>query len=197
MDDKEKVTAAVLAGGHSERFGSSKMKALFQGKRLIDYALDTAGLAAEDIIIIMGDLPLPADISTPAFHDLIADRGPLGGVLTALHYAKTELVAILPVDMPLLSAKIYKALSPFCKDMPVFARSHLGDEPLVSLWPTRLLPAVREHVEAGHLKTIEVMNALDAVVVNIATTLMPYREEWFLNINRREDLQRLQRLMER
>jgi len=198
LDNRGKLTAAVLAGGHSRRFGSSKMEAVFQGKRLVDYALETAKLVAEDSIIILGDQPLPADVRTLAFHDVIADSGPLGGVLTALHYASADWVAILPVDMPLLSPRVYEALSPFCsKDRPVVARSHFGDEPLVSLWPTLLLPTVREHVEAGHLKTIEAMNALDAVVVDIAASLAEYREEWFLNINRREDLRRLQRLMER
>ena len=184
------ITSALIAGGNSNRFGSSKMQAKFQGKRLIDYALHLALEISDNVIIIAGSHPLPADVNAKVYHDLIPNCGPLGGIYTALHYAPTSRVAILPVDMPLLSLKIYNVLLAVNeRDRPVVAVSHAGLESLVSLWPKSILPMVKRSLESKELGIYKLLKKLNAIKIDLPNEMENYEKEWFLNINSRHDME--------
>ncbi len=185
----EKITIAVIAGGNSNRFGSSKVQAKFQGKRLIDYALHLAREISDNIIIISGNHPLQADANATVHRDLIPNCGPLGGIYTALYYASTFRVVMLPVDMPLLSAKVYHFLLEIDDtDRPIVALSHTGLESLVSLWPKSALPIVKHSLESQEFEIYKLLKTLNARHIDLQKDMENYKKEWFLNINSRHDL---------
>ena len=48
------ISAAIIAGGKSTRFGGPKVWAEFRGKRLIDHAVDLAQDIAGQVFIVNG-----------------------------------------------------------------------------------------------------------------------------------------------
>jgi molybdopterin-guanine dinucleotide biosynthesis protein A len=87
-----KLLGAIIAGGHSRRFGRDKALAEFDGRSLLDHVI--AGLAAQtDFVVICG-----REVRGQTW---LADRpepglGPLGGLAAALHYAvRSEFDAVL------------------------------------------------------------------------------------------------------
>ena len=188
------VTSALIAGGKSKRFGSPKEVAQYGGKRLIDYAISTAQSISRDTIIIgpeEGSAFMHTNI--PVYKDLIADCGPLGGIYTALYYAKEKYVAVLPVDMPLLNLKIYRALYPSLNDYkPVVACSHKGIEPLVSIWPAGTLPELKVQIDKKDFRLYYLLKKLHAIEINFAK-LPDYEHDWFENINYKKDINLLKK----
>ena len=186
------VTAALIAGGKSKRFGSPKQIAGYDGKRLIDYALDTAQSISKEAIIISRPNEAFSKLQLPVYDDLIEGCGPLGGIYTALYYANERYVAVLPVDMPLLNLKIYRMLYPSCKTgKPVVACSHKGIEPLVSIWPVSTLSKLKIQIEKKDFRLYHLLKKLNAVEINFAS-LPDYKHHWFENINYKKDIKSLE-----
>ncbi len=186
------VTSALIAGGKSKRFGSPKELAGYDGRRLIDYAIDIAQSISENTIIISNTIDISAYPKIPVYDDLIADCGPLGGIYTALHYSKDKYVAVLPVDMPLLNLKIYRTLYPSLNDeKPVVACSHKGIEPLVSIWPIATLFKLKIQIDKKDFRLYHLLKELNAAEINFAS-LPDYKHHWFENINYKKDIKLLE-----
>ena len=188
MEFIDKITVAVLAGGKSRRFGSSKLDALYKGKRLFDIALDIAASISPNVIVISNQVGLTTNLSYPIYPDIFIEKGPLAGIHSALKNAVSEHVAILPIDMPFLGKPIYKYLMTRynCK-VPVVVKSQKGLEPLVSIWPKAVLSEIESCLEQEHLGIFKCLHGLNADISEIPTT-KNFDERVFININRKEDL---------
>jgi len=189
----DNVTAALIAGGKSKRFGSPKLLASYRNKRFIDHAIDLARNISSDAIII-GTLKNSADArGLPVYKDLISGCGPLCGIYTALKYASHKYVAILPVDMPLLSVNIYRYLYLNCTmENPVVALSHKGLEPMVSIWPVSMIVNIEDSIKNLDYSLYKMLKKYNAREIDLQDFMPGYKEEWFENINYKKELNNLQ-----
>jgi len=192
MEKQNGLTAAVLAGGKSLRFGSSKLEAVFRGQRLIDVAVDTAAQISSNIIIIGDNTAIKTQVPAPVYRDIYKNMGPLAGIHTALTYAETSVVAVLPADMPFLTAEIYERLLRFyTNEKPLAAESDKGLESLVSIWPVHFLPEIETCLKQGTLGIFKCWKKWDAQTVDCTTSGAGFDQRIFVNINRQQDLERL------
>ncbi|MCU0363910.1 MAG: molybdenum cofactor guanylyltransferase [Bacteroidales bacterium] len=102
------LTAAVLAGGESRRFGGiAKPRIIIRGKMLIGRILEaTAGIFSE-IIIVTNSPEDYADIKgCRLVPDLISGAGPLGGIHSALVSSSARDVFVFAGDMPFIDREI-------------------------------------------------------------------------------------------
>lgn len=190
------ITAAIIAGGKSRRFGSPKALAVLGNTTLIDYAIHTAQAISEKIIISYGEENLFAGKIIPVIPDAIPGCGPLGGIYTVLLHAKTPWVAALPCDLPLLNPQIYEVLfAARRKNCPVVALSERGVEPLVSIWPQNFAESLGEFIRKGEFALHKVVRELKALEVDIPSQLPDYHAEYFFNVNREEDLDRIRKIV--
>ena len=128
-----RVLGAILAGGASSRFGSDKAVALFEGRELIEHALEAMRPHVERTIVCGREL---------AGHDSIADRpsaglGPLGGLCAALEFGAShgfEMVLTAPCDTPLIPAHVFDTL------LAEKAGAFVANLPVLGAWPTALAP---------------------------------------------------------
>lgn len=94
----------VLAGGRSSRMGSDKALLKLADRPLITYALESlrrAGLATS----IAGSVSA-LDAFAPVIQDETRERGPLGGVCSALGTTAAQLAVFLAVDAPFIPASL-------------------------------------------------------------------------------------------
>jgi molybdopterin-guanine dinucleotide biosynthesis protein A len=95
------VSAIVLAGGRSSRFGRDKLAETVGGRTLLDHALDAVvPLAAEVIVVRRPGDDAPAPAGTRVIHDPVAFEGPLVALRSALGQAIHETVLVVAGDMP-------------------------------------------------------------------------------------------------
>jgi molybdopterin-guanine dinucleotide biosynthesis protein A len=108
------VTAIVLAGGRSHRFGGQKLAADLDGSSLHELAIRAfAGLADEVLVAGAADGPSPALASRGEIRvipDAEAFGGPLAALAGALHAATGELAIVAGGDMPGLAPEVLRSM---------------------------------------------------------------------------------------
>jgi molybdopterin-guanine dinucleotide biosynthesis protein A len=108
------VSAIVLAGGASSRFGGDKLTATFDGIRLLDRSVLAVASVASEVVVVLApgdDRPLPV-ATVPVRRAVDPERhgGPLVGLLTGLELVREPVVVVVGGDMPTLSPDVLAAL---------------------------------------------------------------------------------------
>jgi molybdopterin-guanine dinucleotide biosynthesis protein A len=112
MNDENKVTGVVLAGGLSRRMQQDKGLLRLHNRPMIRYALDVMLEVADDVVISTNQhqeeylkfgYPVIAD-QTSSFD------GPLAGILSAMDYAQTDILLVMPCDSPRVEARHLRRL---------------------------------------------------------------------------------------
>jgi len=101
------VSAVILAGGRSDRFGRDKLAEPIDGRPLLQHAIDAVRPMASEIIVVVppgADPPLPPDVTV--VHDAVAFGGPLAGLLAGLGAAHEPVVVVVGGDMPTLDVRV-------------------------------------------------------------------------------------------
>ena len=108
------VSAIVLAGGASSRFGGDKLAAQFAGRPLLERAVEAAAAVASEVIVVLApgdDRALP-EASVPVRRAVDPERhgGPLVGLLAGLEVAGEPVAIVVGGDMPTLSPTVLAVL---------------------------------------------------------------------------------------
>lgn len=168
------VTAAVLAGGRSQRMGVDKTLLPFDGEPLVARVADIAAQVCSGVMVVTNRPEAVADIGLPASVSILTDevayQGPLGGLVTALTHAEEEWVLALAADMPWLEPKVIRALWD-ARDgaQVVLPTSEKGPEPLLALYHTSVLPEARRVLESGRRRLVAILPKVKTVEVSLDT----------------------------
>ena len=90
----KKIEAFILAGGKSSRMGADKGLIDLDGSPMIQSTIDVLELLDIPVNIIANNGAY-IKLGQPIYEDILQDKGPLGGIYTALAKAKTDRVIIL------------------------------------------------------------------------------------------------------
>jgi len=156
----------VLAGGQGRRMGADKALLLVEGQRLVDMVV--AGLSArgDRVIVARGDrsLGLPNEVA-----DVPGCPGPLGGLVAGLEAARSELVALVPVDAPMVVPDLAHHLATLCvvsgraAAVPVVGGRV---QALHAVIRRRALPAMRSRIDGGEQSPRRLLGWLDALRID-------------------------------
>ena len=137
------LTGLLLVGGASERFGSPKALARFRGETLADRGRRILEEACDEVLVVgkrADGLPFPF----PVLDDGAASRAPIHGVIAGLRAARHDVVVALPVDVPLVTPRVLRALG----EAGAVPSERI---PLPGAYPRSLLPELERRVVAGEL----------------------------------------------
>jgi molybdopterin-guanine dinucleotide biosynthesis protein A len=149
------LTAAILAGGRSTRFGGRDKSALVvDGRTIFDRQVSELSQIAGEILLVGGTIQAgPRPCVTP-IADLIPGCGPLGGVHAALSAARGEPVIVLACDMPYVSAPFLAYLAGLAGDPGGFAaivpQTERGYHPLCAVYTHAVIAQIERRLAAGH-----------------------------------------------
>jgi molybdopterin-guanine dinucleotide biosynthesis protein A len=181
---EESFSGAVLAGGHSRRFGSDKAVAQYRGRPLIHHVLGS--LAQAQQLFVIANQPIPF-VTVPVYCDLIKTGSPISGLHSALTSAIHPWVAVAACDLPNLSTTFWRFLYNLKgSGQAVVVRHKNGRlEPLAALYNREVLPTVETKLRTRQLSLQRLIADLDTRYVPSQTLAA---NELFKNINRPEDL---------
>ncbi len=184
-----RVTGIILAGGKSSRFGSDKALAKFQDKQLIEYAVEVISPLTDHILISANSTDYDF-LNIPVVADIYPEAGPLGGLHAALSSSKSEVNLVITTDTPFMVPELYNyLLSRRKKEQITLAASADGFiHPLCGIYSKDSLPVIREFLDNGIYKMMQLVKACDLAVVSIHPNLDFYSDRLFDNMNRPEDL---------
>lgn len=143
----------VLAGGWSSRMGFDKARAPWHGWPMAIVVAETLSLVCGRVGLVRrgppDGLPWPWSRSPPLEVLREADDGPrhpLWGVATALEAARTDVVLVVPCDVPDVSSTLLQAL---VDGAPAVAAGDGRLHPLVGAFPRGAAARARELAAAG------------------------------------------------
>ncbi len=188
------LTGAILAGGKSLRYGKNKALEVFQGKSLIEHAVQSLRTFCDPLLVVANDLTPYFRVRATLVQDVVPDQGPLGGIYTALLFSPHNWVFVKATDMPFLveelAQKMYSSSEGYDVVLPMLSERY---EPLLALYSRRCLPAIAAALERGDRKITRFFR-------KVKVRQLP-EEEWrtvdpdglsFKNINTPENLEQLQ-----
>ncbi len=136
-----RLSGLLLVGGASERFGSPKALARFRGETLADRGRRILEEACDEVLVVgkAGDgLPFPV------LDDGVDSRAPIFGLIAGLRAARHDLVVAVPVDVPLVTPRVLRALG----EAGAVPSERI---PLPGGYPRALLPSLERRAAAGRL----------------------------------------------
>jgi molybdopterin-guanine dinucleotide biosynthesis protein A len=196
-----RILGAVLAGGASARFGTPKWQADLEGRTLGARAVAALAPNTARVVVVGADPALRA-LGVEVRADLDAGMGPLGGLRTALCWARElslEAVVLLGCDLPLVGAAVVRALVDAWDDQEVVTPfGPRGPEPLCALYAAGVLPAVEASLASRELALHRLIERARAGCLPLdAARSAAGLEDPFLNVNTPEDLARAAALLAR
>jgi molybdopterin-guanine dinucleotide biosynthesis protein A len=108
---RQRVTAIILAGGRSSRFGRDKLAEPMDGRPLLDHAIDAVRPFVGAILVVVEPDAAPVLPSgTTLIHDPAPFEGPLAGLLAGLNGAVDPIVLATGGDMPSLVPAVIESM---------------------------------------------------------------------------------------
>lgn len=179
----------LLAGGKSRRMGSDKAELAVHG----DESLRDRGMRLLGDVTDQASLSIAADDSRsypiPTLADAIADKGPLGGILTALESEPGSAWLVVACDLPNLDGDTLAHLVA-ARDPAADATAFLSDidaipEPLCAIYEPSAITQLRADVGANKLCARHFIRSL-----NLHSIPLPSAGA-LRNCNRPEDIEEL------
>ena len=174
----------VLVGGKSTRMGRDKALLPWRDRTLVDHIADAVQAAAGSVTLI-GDPAKYAHLGYAVAADMVADCGPLGGILTALAASQSDWNLVLACDLPEVDAAFLRTLLARAADIGADALLPAGPsglpEPLCAVYHRRCLDAIRAAVANGVRKVSDGLASLKIEIWRLPDSAV------FHNLNTSED----------
>lgn len=173
--------------------GTDKASLSIGGRTLLDRATAVLGLVCDEVLVVARrDQRLERGLGR-LIRDRVEDGGPLAGVAAALAACPTDLLVVIPVDMPAVSPDLLRLLVGAAQEDlaadAVVLRSSRGFEPFPMVLRRRSAPVAERLLAAADRR-------LGAFLAELAVRVVPepsWRQldpigRWTLNLNRPADL---------
>lgn len=160
----------ILAGGKSRRFGSDKARAERGGLALISGVAQSLQSVTSDVTVVAATADAYADLGLRTVGDTEADKGPMGGLATAMDdlrqrqhgdwllLAACDLVDVDPGWVALLEEHAVGVRA-------VAFRGADGWEPVFALYHSGLRAEIVERLKGGNRSLQALLDAVEAVAV--------------------------------
>lgn len=183
---KDKPAAYILCGGKSTRMQEEKGLVLFQGKTFLRWILDAVGHVTNESILVTKNSAYQS-YGLEMIRDVFEDKGPVGGIHTALLHSSQNQILILSCDIPKIITEVLVYLIGKSHEFPekiTFLSDGINDYPLIGMYPKTALETFSKSVEAGLLKLCPLVSSLphQRVVLDQASKIS------IQNINSKEQL---------
>lgn len=193
------VLGAVLAGGESRRMGVDKARLELAGRSFGARAVAALRAELERVVVVSRRLGDHADLGAPEIADRLAGNGPLGGLHAALEHAAGRPVFALACDLPavgpeLVAHLLERALPTVTGGGPPRAVvPALGGrlQPLCGVYSPACAEEIERRLAAGARRVLELIDAVDALRVELGPELPFYRDDLLDNVNEPELARRL------
>jgi molybdopterin-guanine dinucleotide biosynthesis protein A len=189
---KQKITGIILAGGKSKLMGTEKGLVKFNGKPLIEYALEALKPLCDEVLISTNSSSYN-NLGYPVYADLIPDSGPMGGIFTSLLKSTNDLNFVLSCDTPLVDKHTVTKILENSDGSDVTVPWHGNEffEPLCAVYHKNTIPVFREFIRAGNFKIPDLLTKVNTHKI-LTGTNKSLKPELFFNVNSKRQLLELE-----
>lgn len=153
--------------------GRDKATLELEGRTLLERSIAALTDAGLDVLVV-GRVQVPTGIACCA--DDEADRGPLGGVVTALRRVWERSILVVPCDVPDLDVRAVRWLIGRWREHPDRGLATRRDdhvEPLFAIYVTSGLTVMEDILNTGDGSVMTALAAVDARIIPLPSTMRP------------------------
>lgn len=180
-----------MAGGQSRRFGFDKARVILdnQQKPMIIQIQELIHILGLKSLVIADQNDKYRDLGISAIQDIIPQKGPLGGLYTALYTAKTDKILVLTCDMPCLSIFFLKKMLLLgqSKGTNLVLKTHQGYQPFPGIYSMNSLTLAWTMINSEQL----IMRHFIGQLQNLRTLNVSRQTKDLFNMNTIHDYQTL------
>jgi molybdopterin-guanine dinucleotide biosynthesis protein A len=200
--DHNNILGVVLAGGKSQRFGEDKSQVKLGDKLLIDYILSEIIDEFNEVLVVSNNrISFKESKKISLIKDFKKDLGPLGGVLTAMKWAKEnnknyQWISTFPADTPFFKNQILKDFLKcinLSESKLFFIKSNNTRHNIFGLWSIDLMDKLEGDLNKGERKVEVWANSIGVKSINMKFE----NEDPFFNINTKDDLKKAMEKLEK
>lgn len=192
IDKIKDANAYILAGGKSSRMGVDKGLLLIQGKEMILYVIEVLQTVFENVIIVSNNSEYEK-FGLKVIPDLILEKGPSGGIYTALTDSDKKKNFIVSCDMPFISKKAINFLIENQQDYQIIVPEKEGNlEPLFGLYKKECQEKWLQLIENNKIKLQNMVLNFNLKRIIVENNPV-FEDDFFENINTKEDLTEVQK----
>lgn len=182
---KLNATGILLAGGKSSRMKRDKAFLELQGKSLAERSIEVLKAVFSEVLISSNKPELFTSFALPVIQDETPNRGPLEGLYQGLRAARYDEVFFVACDMPFLDEKLIRYLAAWSPDYDVVVpKLESGLHPLHAFYHRRCLAVIKNNLEAGLLKIMDIYSSCSVKFVSEAELAeFSKLENAFCNVN--------------
>ena len=196
MNNSQRVTGIILAGGKSSRLGRDKASVDVGGQRIIDRVIGALQSSCDEVLIIgdrperQNELSLPKCIQYRS--DDLKGRGSIGGLYTGLKASDTLWSLVVACDMPFISRELIRfMLSIISKNrcdaiVPVINGRY---QPTHALYNSTCIPFIEKNISSGNFRMDSYFDEiyLEEISEDVINSIKG-AELSFFNVNTEDDL---------
>ena len=182
------IAVSILCGGKSSRMQSEKGLVLFQGVPFIEHIIKAVLPIASQIQLITNSVDYDY-LAYKKIKDIELDKGPIGGIYSALTHSNSELNLILSCDIPLISTELLLELIQKHEEkmqISVFSDSE-QIHPLIGIYSKKILQILKEAINNSNLRMMDIIHNVDAQIIKVGAD----KSNQFRNINSVAELNEL------
>jgi molybdopterin-guanine dinucleotide biosynthesis protein A len=178
------ITGIVLSGGRSSRMRQNKSLMLFNGKPLIQHAIDTLLTVCGKVVISSND-PAYEFTGSEVWPDELPARAAMIGLYSCLKRSQTDWNIVMPCDMPRVEPRLLPFLLEQIPGYEVVIPVHHGSciEPLCGLYNRSVLPGLEQRISIPQYSMQEFVGSTRCRLVYIDNRQDFFHERMFTNIN--------------
>lgn len=179
------ISAAILAGGKSRRFGKDKAFLEIEGRPVLPDLVARLVTLFDPVRVIVDNASKLNLNAITILQDRVAGMGPLGGLLTALENSPTPHVFVAACDMPFLDTGVISFLADRLQNEDILVPSVKGsEEPLAAFYSVRCVGSIQTCLEKGERSLRAIWPAVNTRIVELAGHFpLELLRRCFLNVN--------------
>ena len=191
MKAKNNISAFILCGGKSSRMGTEKGLVNYNNQPFIQLVIDAIVPITTNIFLVTDNQEY-TDFNYPLVADVYKNKGPVGGIFSALDRSETENNLILSCDIPKISTNVIKNyLINNISDQNdvIFLSDDKNVYPLIGIYNKSVKPKFSEAIKSNKIKLLSLLNELNCQVIKVN----PRDFESLKNINTQDELKILEK----
>lgn len=200
------MRAVILAGGHSERFGSPKAFAEINEETFYQKLLHTlkATKIFDDILISTNEQLAQEFKAEHVVTDIEThrDKGPLAGIYTAFQYgSQPDALFVVSVDTPMVTVEaiqhLYEVFHQRAKNDGVDIVGYQDGKhaiPTLAFYHSRVQPQLQEVLESDDFSMKHLYKQVSTAWIDVEE--IPQPPYWYWNINYQQDLAQLREALD-
>lgn len=194
------ITGIILAGGKSKRMGLNKSFLKVGEVTMIERTTELMKSLFERVILITNTPDEYKFLGIEMFEDIYKNVGPLAGIHSGLSHSNTDKNFIISCDMPFVNKGVIEFIIKYKTNKSITITKADGFvQQLCGLYSKQDLQEIVEIIDDDKFeinnsqkcgcKVLQLVQKLDADIIDIANEYDGYEEGMFLNMNKPEDFE--------